>query len=119
MYHCERFRRKTIPRNRKNHGKKSVAPSVPKVETYKLSPVFVPLNGTTTREGIYEVKKVDFTPSEFRQTGTTLTPILKRPIFDFFKHSHGGGRTGGGGTSDESLSRAKSKFRKSGSPKLR
>lgn len=122
MFQGERqsFRRRTVPRSKKNGGEKHQQPHIPHVETYKSLDVFVP-NGSPlpVKKGHAELKQTKWTPSGERQSGTIFTPILKHPIFEHFRTHHGGGRIGGGGTSDESISRAKSKFRTPGKLSLK
>lgn len=114
MFYGERqhFRKKTVPRSRTNSANKHNNPDIPKVETYRLSePIFVP-NGVrhaVLEKPVYQKKAKRGTSST---PGHDCYPVIKRPLVNFFETAHGGGRTGGGGTSDEALSRAKIKYKK-------
>jgi len=113
MFHGERgIRRKTFPRSRTNNGSVHKGPDVPKIETYALDPKFVP-DGVRNiaLEGSVDKKRVR---RNIETHGTECASVIKKPIFEFFVTSFGGQRTGGGGTSEGTLARAKRKFKRPG-----
>lgn len=110
--HC---RRKVIGNSNKSHREKHQLSRVPMVETFEPICVFVPINGPQKvfERGIVHTKPTKFTPDGDRQTGTIHSLVAKYPIFDSFQTHHGGGRTGGGGTSEKTLAEAKRKIKHS------
>lgn len=111
------FIRKTVPQSRENRGPVSNTPNVPIISKETLRGLETVFYGTIpSSDGIFEIQQAALEPGRYNPSTKVcvLTPVSRLPLRTVFQVGHGGGRAYGGGTSRESLRRAKRKAKASG-----
>lgn len=107
-------KRKLAPVSGINHGVRHNGPDTPPIRRRELSGLAVILpnrRSTGSLDGHSVVKGAIIDTRYTFHKGCQVTPTTEEPLTHFFKTSHGGGRTYGGGTSREALRRARRKAR--------
>jgi len=111
----QNYHRKIFPSNHKNNGIIHRAPLAPptRIETLIKQSIIV-----ITNKNIYSdkpckisISKIDIKHNRMARA-FNITPLTKVCLTPIFRISVGGGRIGGGGTSKESIRRAKRKVKK-------
>lgn len=122
MYHERSGIRKTIPRSHRNHGEKKRKPDAPQVSVKVSDKITCFVPGKVCEEayaGRFASRRATLEfANQFSQSvgesvtrisGILLKPRVFEPLTPSFVTGYGGGRVGGGGTSEEALRRAKQK----------
>lgn len=108
-------RNKSLPHELKNNPGPTNNPSdCPQVKIESLTELrtFSPNGKKVDQSGLSITESTSVNNGFGITHGIVETPLTKKPLTPVFRVRHGGGRSYGGGTSDEALRRAKKQNRK-------